>query len=278
MSPPPPPPPRPVAGTVAPPVPGAHGPVAAADLSDPFAEGPPLGVPPPAGPGVAGAGPVPPPPARAAVAASPGPVAARASGGGGGDAAAAGLAAFLAGAGLSPAALQGQAASDPEAALRGLGTAFRAIVAGLRALLIARADVKREFRIEQTLLRAAGNNPIKFAATDEAAVLALACQGVRGVGAVQETVADLTAHQVATLAATQAAARALLDRLAPAGLEADVKGGGSLFGTSREKLLWDSYRKLHQQVVEQFEDDFDSAFGKAFARAYEQAVRRDTGR
>ncbi|WP_369413585.1 type VI secretion system-associated FHA domain protein TagH [Caldovatus aquaticus] len=187
-----------------------------------------------------------------------------------------GLAAFLAGAGLAPGALAG-AAADPEAALRGLGAAFRALVAGLRALLIARADVKREFRIEQTVLRAAGNNPVKFAATDEAAVLALVAQGAQGIAAVEEAVADLTAHQVATLAATQAAARALLERLAPAGLEAEVRGGGSLFGASREKLLWEAYRKLHRQVVEQFEDDFDSAFGKAFARAYEQAARRDSG-
>jgi predicted component of type VI protein secretion system len=85
-------------------------------------------------------------------------------------------------------------------------------------------------------------------------------------------VQDLTAHQVATVAATQAAAKALLTRLAPAGVEADVPAGGILPG-AREKKLWEAYRKLHQQVNDQFEDDFDSAFGKAFARAYEEASR-----
>jgi type VI secretion system protein ImpI/type VI secretion system protein len=90
--------------------------------------------------------------------------------------------------------------------------------------------------------------------------------------AVEETVGDLTAHQVATVAATQAAARALLGKLAPAGLEAEVTGGGIMPG-AREKKLWEAYRKLHQQVTDQFEDDFDSAFGKAFARAYEEAAR-----
>ncbi|MBX6376201.1 MAG: type VI secretion system-associated FHA domain protein TagH [Acetobacteraceae bacterium] len=219
-------------------------------------------------PGPVGATPVQPTPAVAA-ASAPVTAATGASG-------ASGLAAFLAGAGLAPGALSAQVA-DPDAALRGLGAAFRAVISGLRALLIARADVKREFRIEQTLLRAAGNNPVKFAATDDAAVLALAAQGAKGIAAVEETISDLTAHQVATLAATQAAARALLERLAPAGLEAEVKGGGSLFGASREKLLWEAYKKLHQQVVEQFDDDFDSAFGKAFARAYEQAARRGDG-
>ncbi|WP_198378624.1 type VI secretion system-associated FHA domain protein TagH, partial [Neoroseomonas rubea] len=190
-------------------------------------------------------------------------------GAGGADA---GLAAFLAGAGL-PAHLA--ANTDPESALRALGAALHAAVSGLRQLLIARADVKREFRIEQTMLRSAGNNPVKFAASDEQALTALLTAGAQtGPRAVRETVEDLTAHQVATLAATQAAARALLARLAPEGLEAQDTGGGGLFA-SKDKRLWDAYKRLHQQVTEQFDDDFDSAFGKEFARAYEQASRRD---
>jgi predicted component of type VI protein secretion system len=91
---------------------------------------------------------------------------------------------------------------------------------------------------------------------------------------VRETVEDLTAHQVATLAATQAAARALLARLAPEGIEG-ADGGAADCSRARTKRLWDAYKRLHQQVTEQFDDDFDSAFGKEFARAYEQASRRD---
>ncbi|UPY37739.1 type VI secretion system-associated FHA domain protein TagH [Sediminicoccus sp. KRV36] len=162
--------------------------------------------------------------------------------------------------------------TDAAAALAAVGASMRAAVAGMRGLLIARADVKREFRIEQTMLRAAGNNPVKFAATDEAAVLALLGPKGNGPAALRETVQDLTAHQVATVAATQAAAKALLARLAPAGLEAEIPAGGIMPG-AREKKLWEAYRKLHQQVTDQFEDDFDSAFGKAFARAYEDAAR-----
>ncbi|MBR0684238.1 type VI secretion system-associated FHA domain protein TagH, partial [Roseomonas eburnea] len=193
-----------------------------------------------------------------------------AAGGGGADA---GLAAFLAGAGLSP---HLAAYTDPDAALRALGAAFHAAISGLRQLLIARADVKREFRIEQTMLRSAGNNPVKFAASDEQALTALLTAGPQtGPRAVRETVEDLTAHQVATLAATQAAARALLARLAPEGLEGQEGGGGGLFA-SKDKRLWDAYKRLHQQVTEQFDDDFDSAFGKEFARAYEQASRKDS--
>ncbi|ONG42663.1 hypothetical protein BKE38_29195 [Pseudoroseomonas deserti] len=188
----------------------------------------------------------------------------------GGEAAA--LAAFLQGAGLPPHALTG---ADAAAALRAAGAVTRAAVAGIRALLIARADIKREFRIEQTMLRAAGNNPVKFAASDLAALQAL-LSNPEG-GAMEETVADLAAHQAATLAATQAAARALLSRLSPAPLEASDTGGGLMPG-SKEKRLWEAYKALHRQTVAQFDDDFDSAFGKAFARAYEDAAPGRGGR
>ncbi|WP_170979270.1 type VI secretion system-associated FHA domain protein TagH [Roseomonas sp. HF4] len=228
----------------APPMPPPAGP-------DPFAEPPP---PPVAAPPPAVVPPAPPRPAAGTVGAD------------------GGLAAFLAGAGLPP---HLAATADPDAALHALGAAFHAAIAGLRQLLIARGDVKREFRIEQTMLRAAGNNPVKFAASDEQALASLLTAGAQvGPRAVRETVEDLTAHQVATLAATQAAARALLARLAPAGLEAQEGGSGGLFA-SKDKRLWEAYKRLHQQVTEQFDDDFDSAFGKEFARAYEQASRKD---
>lgn len=240
-------------------------PAPAAELPDPFAEEgvPSLAIPVavPLSPPVVAA---PPPAAPSPAAPSPtalAPAAATPSAEGA-------LALLLQGAGLPATALAG---ADPAAVLLAAGASLRAAVAGIRALLIARADVKREFRIEQTMLRAAGNNPLKFAATDDAAMAAL-LGGRSGLAAVAETVADLNAHQVASLAATQAAARALLDKLAPAGVEAADKGGGFL--GAREKRLWEAYRALHGQLLDQFEDDFDSAFGKAFARAYEEASRK----
>jgi type VI secretion system protein ImpI/type VI secretion system protein len=243
-------------GPAVPRQPAPQGPPTAPEPADPFAEAAPPAPPAPR--------PVP-RPAPAPVA-GPAPAAPPA-----GDTAA-GLAALLAGAGL-PAALASRSSEDPEAALRAAGALLRAAVEGIRALLIARADVKREFRIEQTMLRASDNNPLKFAATEEQALAALLDPRGPGLKAMEETVGDLTAHQVATLAATQAAARALLARLAPASIEAEDGGGGLLPG-AREKRLWEAYRRRHAQLEAQFEDDFDSAFGKAFARAYEGAAGR----
>ena len=126
-----------------------------------------------------------------------------------GAAALAALAALLAGANpttpLSPRAL-----SDPRRGAAQRRGASEISGKGLRALLIARSDVKREFRIEQTVLRVTDNNPLKFAASDEQALLALLDPNSGALRAMQETVDDLKTHQIATLAATQAAARALL--------------------------------------------------------------------
>jgi type VI secretion system protein ImpI/type VI secretion system protein len=182
-----------------------------------------------------------------------------------------GVAAFLAGSAMSPDAAS-RLCADPEATLHKAGQLLAASVAGMRGLLIARGSVKREFRIEQTMLRTRENNPLKFAATDEQALVALLDPKAPALTALQEAIDDLTRHQIAVLAATQAAARALLERLDPAKLQAEDKGGGFLPNTT-EKRLWEAYKRQHAQLVEQFEDDFDSAFGKAFARAYEHAVK-----
>jgi type VI secretion system protein ImpI/type VI secretion system protein len=183
------------------------------------------------------------------------------------------LALLLAGADLPP-EMATRAAADPETALRTAGALLRASVAGVRALLIARGSVKREFRIEQTMLRVADNNPLKFAATDEQALASLIDPRSPALWAMRESIDDLTLHQVAALAATQAAAKALLEKLAPADLEAEEPGGGGLFSGNREKRLWEAYKRRHAKLLEQFDDDFESAFGTAFARAYEQAAER----
>jgi type VI secretion system protein ImpI/type VI secretion system protein len=167
-----------------------------------------------------------------------------------------------------------RAAADPEATLRSAGQLLIAAVAGVRALLIARGSVKREFRIEQTMLRVVDNNPLKFAASDEQALAALLDPRKPALWAMRESIDDLALHQVAALAATQAAAKALLEKLAPAELEAEESGGGGLFSGSREKRLWEAYKRRHAKLLEEFEDDFESAFGTAFARAYEQAAEQ----
>jgi len=182
------------------------------------------------------------------------------------------LAAFLEGAGL-----QDERLKDPAATMLGLGKAFRNLVAGLRAALIARAQIKSVFRIEQTMIQARGNNPLKFSAGDDDAMVALLGAGRRSDMAADEAVADalrdIRLHELATMAAMQSAVRAVLQGLDPAKLRAGAEQGGmTLLPAQRKARAWDAYEALHARTVQALADDFDSVFGKAFARAYERAA------
>ena len=186
------------------------------------------------------------------------------------------MAAFLRGAGMADAR-----PPDAEAAMERLGAAFRALVVGLRQTLIERRSFKGEFRIEQTMIRARGNNPLKFSAGDDDALAALIGAGRRSemapAAAVAEALDDIRKHEMASMAAMQSAARALVARFDPAPLRAEGEKSGGLLGAQKRARAFELFEKLHADTAAALADDFDSAFGKAFARAYEQALREAGG-
>lgn len=190
------------------------------------------------------------------------------------------MAAFLRGAGLP-----GAQPADPAAAMEALGQAFRAFVAGLRGAMIARATVKGEFRIEQTMVRARGNNPLKFSAGDDDALAALLGVGrhvdMTPAQAVAEALDDVRLHELATAAAMRAAVHALLARFDPAALrrttDAEAAGALAVLPAQRKARAWDAYERLHAATARALRDDFDAVFGKAFALAYEKAARDARG-
>jgi type VI secretion system protein ImpI/type VI secretion system protein len=180
------------------------------------------------------------------------------------------MAAFLRGAGLDDVR-----PPDPVIAMEQLGTAFRSLVAGLRETLMARAAIKSEFRIDQTMIRSHGNNPLKFSANGDDALLALIGIGRRSdIGpaeAVAESFRDLRLHELATMAAMQTAMRAILRELAPDRMRDGPAQG--LLASQRKARAWDAFETAHARMTQALSDNFDSAFGRAFARAYEQALR-----
>jgi type VI secretion system FHA domain protein len=187
-------------------------------------------------------------------------------------------AAFLRGVGLTDAEM-----SDPEAMLERVGAVMRAAVSGLRQVLMARASIKDEFRIEQTMIRASGNNPLKFSVDDDDALAMLLGLGRRGTikpeAAVTEAFRDMRMHELATISAMQAAVRVLLAQFEPAAIEHKAGSGGlGILPGQRKARAWDSFAALHENVTQALSDDFDSVFGKAFARAYEQAIDELTAR
>jgi type VI secretion system protein ImpI/type VI secretion system protein len=255
----PPQPPAPMAAPVAAPLPAAP-PLSPFTEPEDYLSPPPVFTPPPAPVQIAPvpAAPVPapaPPPAPPAAAAAP---------------VADLLAAFLAGAGMS-----GRQPENPMATMQAVGAAFRATVSGIRQALIARSSIKGEFRIEQTMIRARGNNPLKFSADDDDALSALLGVGrrtdVTAEAAVADALRDMRLHELATVAAMQGAVRTLLAGLDPAKLLAEATGG--MLPAQKKAKAFDAYEKLHETVTRALADDFDSVFGKAFARAYEAAMR-----
>jgi type VI secretion system protein ImpI len=182
------------------------------------------------------------------------------------------MAAFLRGAGMDASVPE-----DPVASMQALGEAFRAMVGGLRQALIARATVKGEFRIEQTMIRARGNNPLKFSAGDDDALASLIGTGrsrdMSPAVAIAEVLRDMRLHELATMAAMQSGVRALLARFDPAALRAEGEKAGGLLAAQKRARAFESFEKLHAEITHALADDFDSVFGKAFARAYEQALR-----
>jgi type VI secretion system protein ImpI/type VI secretion system protein len=180
------------------------------------------------------------------------------------------FAAFAAGAGI-----EAPAPADPFAVLTGLGAAFRAFVGGLRRVMMARAAIKGEFRIDQTMIQAIGNNPLKFSADDQDAMAALLGIGRRtGMSAeraVSDAMRDIRLHELAMASAMQQAVRELVASLDPDAV-AKRGTGGAFLPWRRAARQWDEYRALHRATSRALDDDFDSVFGSAFMRAYERAM------
>jgi type VI secretion system FHA domain protein len=188
------------------------------------------------------------------------------------------LAAFLRGAGLPDAA-----PADPQAAMEALGAAFRVVVSGVRQVLGARASIKSEFRIEQTMIRARGNNPLKFSADDDDALASMLGAGRRtdmpAAEALRDALRDMQLHELASMAAMQAAVRALVAAFDPDKIRAaSDQGGISLVAAQRKARAWDAFESQHARTTQSLADDFDSVFGKVFAAAYEQTLQEASAR
>ena len=186
------------------------------------------------------------------------------------------MSAFRRGVGLDDAAFE-----DPEKMMEHLGTAVRATVSGLRHILMARASIKDEFRIEQTMIRPTGNKPLKFSLDDDDALATLLGIGRRGSMPADEAIAeafeDLRLHELVTISAMQEAVRVLLAQFDPGTIERNAGSGGLQIHPAQKKArAWDAFTQQHKKVTQALSDDFDSVFGKAFARAYEQAIDKLT--
>ncbi|WP_424985093.1 type VI secretion system-associated FHA domain protein TagH [Microbulbifer sp. S227A] len=159
-----------------------------------------------------------------------------------------------------------------------MGRVMKTLITGLREILMTRTSIKSEFRIEQTMIGAGGNNPLKFSISPEQAVEAIVKPGTRGYlsaeSAAEEALNDIKAHEIAMVTGMEAALKGVLARLDPQELAGKIETGGGLGGLLKGKKAryWEVYEKLYADISDQAENDFHDLFSREFARAYKEQL------
>ena len=187
---------------------------------------------------------------------------------------AAGVEAFCRGAGIDPASLP----PDSEHALLTLaGQMVREVVVGLMDVLKGRADLKNRLRLSQTTIQPGENNPLKFSASvDEAMMKLLDSHGSRYLGpieAIRDSFTDLRTHQAALPAAIQAAIDEIMNRIEPSDLQERFDRGlkrGALLGAANKMKYWDLYAEFYHVLNQRNEQGLPTLFAEELARSYEE--------
>lgn len=171
---------------------------------------------------------------------------------------------------------------DPESFGRDVGRILRMVTEGLMSALQTRAEIKNKFRIEQTQMRAAGNNPLKSSADLETAVRRLLLdmedgKYIRGTSAFREAFDDLRTHELAVLAAVHASIEAVIANFDPQPLKKKLRKIAPLSAATpvlNNAKCWSLYEDHYQEVAAQLRDDARLGFLKEFANAYEAAAEQ----
>lgn len=159
-----------------------------------------------------------------------------------------------------------------------MGRVMRGMIAGLREVLMTRTSIKSEFRMDQTMIGAAGNNPLKFSVSPDQAVEALVRARTKGYldaeAATQEALDDIKAHEVAMVTGMEAALKGVLQRLDPEKLAGEIESSGKLGNLfkGRKARYWEVYESMYAQISDQAENDFHELFSREFARAYKEQL------
>lgn len=167
-----------------------------------------------------------------------------------------------------------------EAVMARLGTTMRALIVGVREILMTRTAIKGEFRMGQTVIRRTGNNPLKFSITEEEAVARIAGPPAKGYmdpdAAVEEALRDIRAHEIAMVSGMQAALAGLLAEFDPAVLSAKLAESGRAGGLlkSKKTQYWEVFEETYAAISDQAENDFHELFTREFAQAYQSQLEK----
>ncbi len=165
--------------------------------------------------------------------------------------------------------------------LENLGRILRSNIEGTMSILRARAQMKSEFRMSQTMIRPVENNPLKFSVNTEEALRQIIDPRPNSgylspLAAIQEAHEDTEAHMLAVMVGMQSALKAVLLRFKPENLQQRLEQQALLDKVPlyRRAKSWQLFNELYSEIACEVEDDFQQVFGRAFSQAYESQVRR----
>lgn len=183
---------------------------------------------------------------------------------------------FLNGLGLQRSELHPHA--DLSEAMHNAGQVLREFVAGMVELLIARANLKSMFQLDQTTVLPHHNNPLKLSENTDDLLkqLLLGREGeyLGPLDSVREVSRDLKFHQYAVVDAMTCAFQEFSARLDPAELEESFASSGrrSFIGAFGKLKYWQQYRELYPMLVEPAAGAFPNIFAEEFVHAYEKSI------
>ncbi len=189
------------------------------------------------------------------------------------------LATMLMAAGLDPESARAAARSPELPSV--LGAILGVVVQGMFEVLKARAEIKSQFRVPVTMMRAVENNPLKFSADARQALHTLLVARnpayLGPIDAFKEGFEDLKAHQIAMIAGMHAAFDSMIKRFDPEelGRRFERKNSG-LAGIVGKGRFWDMYTQLYKDWTQDADVNFQRLFGEKFALAYEEQMRKLT--
>ncbi len=184
--------------------------------------------------------------------------------------------AFFRGTGLDPSPLSVEQAS---AALALAGQLLREMVLGLMTNQQSRAEHKGRYRIDETGVMQAEQNPLKaVTSVDEALTRLFGPRSTRfllPLDAVRASFNDLKRHDQATQIALQDAIADYLKRLAPDQLEqqfAEALSRSGPIGEEPGQKYWEMYAEIYRVLAQTSPEGLPHAFAEEFGRAYATAI------
>lgn len=187
------------------------------------------------------------------------------------------LAQFLNAAGIKPDAVAGQSAAE---VLQGSGKLLRIMVGGLMELLRERSHVKDTFRLPQTVMQVAQNNPLKFSPGVDEALRYLLNDRSEGAylsaeDAVRAGYRDVRQHEQALVKAMVQAVQDYVERFDPEELKTRFDKGlkrGGLLSSANKLKYWELYEESYPALTQAEDGGPPQLFAEEFARAYLQEI------